>query len=367
MSLKRFTNLCVLAAVAAFVIVSCGERSLVVMDVKSANGSIAFTDVTLLVRAGLQQQTRFDKIHFDSAKAYRAGVYLPSDISGMVTLTAEVDDPAQNCKVGIGSLAVSNVSPGNTVQGLTLIIQPLQPCVPIVDGGTTGDGGSPGTGGTRGSGGTQGAGGSNATGGRGGSLGTGGVGQGGTLGSGGMPAGGHGGGTVGTGGLNGTGGVVGTGGTLGTGGVASTGGTIGTGGVKGTGGTVGTGGVLGSGGVLGTGGLNGTGGIQGTGGLNGSGGSGGCKCTNPNEVCDSTGACVCNQSDADACAAAGVSCGTSVVNNCDQKVSCVCPTGYLCNTTTFTCISRCIGGTGGIVAAGASDAIICPPPPVTTQ
>ena len=203
-----------LRAVAAFVIVSCSERSLVVMDVKSANGSIAFTDVTLLVRAGLQQQTRFDKIHFDSAKAYRAGVYLPSDVSGTVTLTAEVDDPAQNCKVGIGSLAAGNVSPGNTVQGLMLIIQPLQPCVPIADGGTTGDGGSPGTGGTRGSGGTQGAGGSNATGGRGGSLGTGGVGQGGMPGSGGMPAGGHGGGTGGTGGLNGSGGVVGTGGVI---------------------------------------------------------------------------------------------------------------------------------------------------------
>ena len=144
MSMKRFTNLCVLGAVAAFVIVSCGERSLVVMDVKSTNGSIAFTNVNLLVRAGVQQQTRFVKVTFDSAKAFRAGVYLSSDISGTVTFNAEVDDPVQNCKVGTGSLHVSNVSPGNTVQGLTLIIQPLEPCIPIADGGTTtGEGGSP--------------------------------------------------------------------------------------------------------------------------------------------------------------------------------------------------------------------------------
>ncbi|HVY38654.1 MAG TPA: hypothetical protein VHM31_11985, partial [Polyangia bacterium] len=174
MSMKRFTSLCVLGAVAAFVIVSCSERSLVVMDVKSSDGSVAFAGVTLLVRAGREQQTRFDGVHFDSSKAYRAGVYLSSDVSGTITLTAEVDDPVQNCKVGTGSVTASNVSPGNTVQGLTLIIHPLQPCVPIADGGMPGDGGSPGTGGMTGgatggapaSGGNQGAGGSNATGGR---------------------------------------------------------------------------------------------------------------------------------------------------------------------------------------------------------
>ncbi|HVV17569.1 MAG TPA: hypothetical protein VHH90_10225 [Polyangia bacterium] len=370
--MKRFTSLCLFGVVAAFVIVSCSERSLVVMDVKSANGSIAFADVDLLVRAGVQQQTRFDNVSFDSAKAFRAGVYLSSDVSGTITLNAEVDDPVKNCKVGMGSVTASNVSPGNIVQGLTLIIQPLQPCVPIADGGTTGDGGS---GGARASGGTQGAGGSSFTGGHGGG---GGPGQGGMPGSGGAATGGHG-GALGTGGLNGAGGAVGTGGTLGTGGLASTGGAIGTGGVKGTGGVagtggvvgaggvVGTGGIVGAGGVIGTGGVVGTGGVPGSGGVTGMGGSGACTCPNPNEICDATGGCVCKQTDAEACAASGVSCGTTVVNECNQKVVCVCPTGYLCNASTFTCVARCFGGTGGILAAGATDAVICPPPPVTTQ
>lgn len=98
----------------------------------------------------------------------------------------------------------------------------------------------------------------------------------------------------------------------------------------------------------------------------GSGGATGCQCPDPNETCDVTGACVCNQTDAQACAASGVSCGTTAVNECNQKVSCVCPAGYLCNTTTHTC-SRCVSGTGGIIAAGASDAIICPLTPDTTQ
>ncbi|HVT10349.1 MAG TPA: hypothetical protein VHO67_22970, partial [Polyangia bacterium] len=160
----------------------------------------------------------------------------------------------------------------------------------------------------------------------------------------------------------------GRGGAMGTGGATSSGGTVGTGGMPGTGGVVATGGTIGTGGVKGTGGVVGAGGVVGSGGVTGSGGATGCKCTNPNEVCDTvTGACVCSQSDADACAASKVSCGTTVVNACNQKVDCVCPTGYLCNTSTYTCVSRCIGGTGGFLAAGASDAIICPPPPVTTQ
>lgn len=108
----------------------------------------------------------------------------------------------------------------------------------------------------------------------------------------------------------------------------------------------------------------GSGGAIGSGGVIGGGGAGGCTCPDPNEVCDSTGKCVCAQTDAEACAASGVECGT-IVNKCGQKVSCACPTGYLCDTTTFTCLSTCSTGTGGIVAT--SGAIICPPPPVTTQ
>ncbi len=376
MSVRRLFPLLLIGAVAALAIVSCGERSLVVMQVESASPGVAFSDVDLVVRAR-EQEARFDGVSFgDDSSPLRAGMYLSSDVSGSVVLKAEVDDPRQNCVVGMGSLTVGNVSPGNTVGGQILRITSVQPCVPIVDGGTSGDGGSPGTGGSSATGGATASGGRGGSSATGGAPGTGGAGHGGTPGSGGAAAGGSAGtgGVKGTGGAVGSGGTIATGGTMGSGGMIATGGAVGAGGVKGTGGlmgsggtiatggtmgsggTIATGGTMGSGGMIATGGTVGSGGMTGTGGAVGSGGTGGCKCPDPNEICDSTGGCVCTQTAAEACSAAGADCGTTT-NICGQTVSCgVCPASSICSGG--TCVPRCSPGTGGIVAA--SPDIICP-------
>ncbi len=92
-------------------------------------------------------------------------------------------------------------------------------------------------------------------------------------------AGGGGGGLLGSGGTLGTGGgggIVGTGGGVGTGGMAGAGGTVGTGGKGGAGGVIGTGGAGGQGGK---GGTVGTGGMVGTGGATGGSSGNGCAST----------------------------------------------------------------------------------------
>ena len=361
---RRAKFLVIGAGLIGAAIASCGERSLVLLHVTSATAGVSYENDTLVIVANHQQTTTFQNVSFDDqpGNAYKAGVYLPSDVSGQVTLVAEVDDPQLNCKVGMGSLTVDGVSGGDATAIMTLQITQVLPCVPL----GTGTGGGIGTGGTPGTGG-------NATGGSAGSPGTGGSSTGGVAGSGQGGATGGGGGTTGTGGVAGAGGVKGSGGSGGRGGLGGSGGAggmTGTGGMKGTGGMIptggtngsgGTGGIVATGGTLGSGGL-GSGGVMGTGGAGtggvmGSGGVSGCGCTIPNGVCDATGKCVCNESDADACSAAGIACGTAT-NICQQSVTCSCPANEICDTTTGTCRLICIGGTGGIVAA--SPDAICP-------
>jgi hypothetical protein len=89
----------------------------------------------------------------------------------------------------------------------------------------------------------------------------------------------------------------------------------------------------------------------------GTGGGSSCGCTIPNGVCDATGKCVCSQTDAYACSAAGIGCGTAT-NICGQTVDCSCPANQVCDTSTGTCRLICVGGTGGIIAASPN--IICP-------
>jgi len=361
MSVRRLIPVSMAGAVAALAIVSCGQRSLIVMQVESAAPGVTFSDVNLVIRAR-QEQTRFDGVSFgDATSPLRAGLYLSSDISGSVVLSAEVDDPRQNCVVGMGTLTVSNVSPGNTVGGQTLLITAVVPCVPVTDGGSVGEGGSNATGGSPATGGTPGTGGhggSPATGGTGGggpagSRGSGGSATGGSAGSGGMKATG---GTTGSGGMGASGGMTGTGGIGGTAGLKGSGGMTGAGGMLGSGGMIGAGGMVGAGGVIGSGGVGGSGGVVSSGGMPGSGGSPPCKCPNPNEICDSAGGCVCSQTAADACAGAGYECGTTT-DICGGSVSCgVCPINFICSGG--VCLSRCTSGTGGIVAA--SPDIICP-------
>jgi hypothetical protein len=362
---KRAKLLFIGAGLFGAAVASCGERSLVLLNVQSATSGVTYANDTLVITASQQQTTTFRNVSFgDQSSPFRAGVYLSSDISGQVLLKAEVDDPRLNCVVGRGSVTVDGVSAGESTPVTALPITAVEPCEPISGGtggtGTGTGGGSPGgRGGGNATGGGKGTGGIVATGGTvgsGGVVGTGGiVGSGGALGTGGAITGT--GGVVGTGGGKGTGGaggMVGSGGVVGTGGQGGVGGMPGTGG-KGTGGIVATGGMVGSGGVVGTGGVTGSGGA-GTGGVVGSGGISGCGCTIPNGVCDSTGKCVCSQSDADACSAAGVGCGKAM-NICQQSVACQCPANSTCDSATGTCKLICIGGTGGAILAASP---ICP-------
>lgn len=133
-------------------------------------------------------------------------------------------------------------------------------------------------------------------------------------------------------------------------------------GAGGAGGSVSPVGTGGSVSPVGTGGsaMAGSMGKGGNGGTLGLAGTGGCLCP-VNESCNAAGACVCNQTDAQACAAAGIGCGTTS-NNCQQKVICKCPLTATCDANTGQCTTICVTGTGGDIVSldGEEEAIICP-------
>jgi hypothetical protein len=367
--LRRWQAVLLATAIVMVPILSCSQRSLVLVTV---NAPQSYSNVSLVITATDLETTTFNKVSFTDG-AYKVGVYLPSDASGPVPFKAEVVQ--DGCEIASGGPVMSpDVSSGATVSMAIDLTAITGPCVPV-DGGV----GSGGTGGGKGSGGsgtggvTTGTGGAVGTGGvlgsggvigSGGRIGTGGVtGSGGVVGTGGLlGSGGHGGSA--TGGTIGSGGMIGTGGMLGSGGVGGTGGVVSTGGVIGTGGIVGTGGVVGSGGGGGKGG-GASGGTIGSGGMVGSGGSTGCICP-ANQICQSGSTiCVCSEDDATACS--GVPCGT-VTNICQQTVSCPnsCPAGYVCDTTVNACRKLIVNGCGGSVStgtglvAGTEAAQICP-------
>src|SRR5450432_4058143 len=210
MQLKSWQKILLAAAIVVVPIVSCSQRSLVLMDV-TVSGTASFSDATLVITANDEQKTTFAGLALNQT-AYRAGVYLPSDMTGQVMFKAEVDEG--NCIVGTGT-AVADVSGGGTTGPIALIITPMVPCVPITDGGQTGVGGTGGTSGTAGHGGGGGMTGSAGAGGGGmtGSAGAGGGGMTGTAGSGGMT------GSAGSGGSSGNAGRGGITGSAGRGGV----------------------------------------------------------------------------------------------------------------------------------------------------
>ena len=357
MQLKSWQKILLVAAIVVVPIVSCSQRSLVLMNVK-VSGTATFSDATLVITANDDQKTTFAGIALDQT-AYRAGVYLPSDMSGQVMFKAEVDEG--NCIVGTGS-AMADVSGGGTIGPIDLIITPMVPCVPISDGGQTGAGGAGGASGTAGHGG----GGVGGVGGMTGSAGAGGMT--GSAGAGGLTGSAGGGGRTGTAGNSGSagrGGTTGSAGRGGTGGGGANGGRggmgNGSGGMAGSVSPVGTGGSISPVGTAGSGpgGSTGRGG-SGSGGTIGAAGTSGCVCP-ANESCNSAGACVCNQTDAQACAAAGIGCGTTS-NICQQKVLCKCPVNSTCDTATGLCSTICVTGAGGAIVAldPTGQAIICP-------
>jgi len=359
---------------------SCSQRSLVLIDVHAPLG-VTYANVTVNITPGDQPPTTFNKITFDSTGVFHAGVYIPSGMTGTITLHGEVDE--NNCVVGSGDTSTNVASEGETTTAVPLPITPATaPC-------TTGTGGSAGAsakGGAGGAGGMVGAGGVVGSGGSGGLTGTAGaggvvgacgvvgaggvIGAGGVVGAGGSTGMGGKGGVTGAGGSNSAGGSTASGGRggSGAGGVTGAGGvpTTGTGGsTTGTGGLTGSGGIIGKGGAGGLGGggaAGGPGGVTGTGGLptTGSGGGGGCICPVGFVCMPGTTTCVCSQTDADACA--NIACG-STTNACQQTVNCpnTCPLGYscvgnFCQQLTTTGCGGSIVATGTGLAAGASAA-----------
>ena len=175
-------------------ILSCSQRSLVLVTVNAPEGVTGYSNVSLVITAVGLETTTFNKVSFTD-RAYKVGVYLSSDASGPVPFNAEVVQ--DGCEIASGGPVMSpDVSSGATVSMAIDLTAITGPCVPV-DGGA----GSNGTGGDKGSGGS----------------GTGGM----TTGTG---------GAVGTGGANGTGGAIGSGGHGG----SATGGVIGSGGIIGT-------------------------------------------------------------------------------------------------------------------------------------
>src|SRR5215468_11268726 len=107
-----------LAGAAAMAIVpalSCGQRSLVLLDVKA---STAFQDpavllsVQLSVTANHDLTTRFPRVRLQTGSPYRIGMYLPSDMTGTVTFDGKIDDG--NCIIGTGTAVADGVQSGDT-------------------------------------------------------------------------------------------------------------------------------------------------------------------------------------------------------------------------------------------------------------
>ncbi len=167
MQLKGWQKIVLAAGLVAVPILSCGQRSLVLMEV-TVSGNTTFSNATLAITANDDVKTDFPDVTLDQTP-YKAGVYLPSDMTGMVTFKAEVDQ--SGCIVGTGT-ATADVSSGGTTGPVQVTITPMVPCTPITDGGSSG---SAGTGGAAGTGGTGGLTGAAGSGGKSGAAGSGGT------------------------------------------------------------------------------------------------------------------------------------------------------------------------------------------------
>src|SRR4051795_3429172 len=199
--MKRWQKIALVAAAVVVPVLSCGQRSLVLLDVRA---STAFQDpavllnVRLSVTANDDVSTRYPRIHLQRTPAYQIGMYLPSDMTGTVTFHATVDNG--DCIIGTGTVVATGVQAGETSKPMDLTIEPTNECTPIGDGGPGGSG-SAGTTGTAGTG----------PGGAGGMTGVGGVtGAAGVGGASGMTGAAGRGGSTGAGGMAGTGGVTGS-------------------------------------------------------------------------------------------------------------------------------------------------------------
>src|SRR6476660_7917825 len=127
MNMKRWQRIGLAAAAVLVPALSCGQRSLVLLDVKA---STLFADpsqllnVQLTLTANRDLTTRFHKIR----------LYLPSDMNGTVNFDAQIDNG--DCIIGMGMATATGVQSGETSQAIQLLINPSSPaCIPIGDGG----------------------------------------------------------------------------------------------------------------------------------------------------------------------------------------------------------------------------------------
>jgi len=145
-------GLLVRAALAAsvfcsFALSACGSdsgRGLLQVDVL---GDQTFDHVTLRISTDDSVQRVFPDATFDSAVAYRVGIYVsPPGDGGVVRLTATVDNGS--CVLGRGAIDVQGVMSGQTQIPVTLRVAHTPTCEPLPDGGATGAGGAGGARGT---------------------------------------------------------------------------------------------------------------------------------------------------------------------------------------------------------------------------
>src|SRR4051812_26925458 len=134
--MKRWQKLGLLAAAVIVPALSCGQRSLVLIDVKA---STAFTDPSVLADVGIavtanrDVTTRFSHAHLLAGGTYQIGMYLPSDMTGTVTFVAEVDNG--DCVFATGMATATGVQSGETTKAIDLVVMPTSECTPIHDGG----------------------------------------------------------------------------------------------------------------------------------------------------------------------------------------------------------------------------------------
>ena len=115
--MKRWRTLALAAAIIVPAL-SCGQRSLVLIDVKASNtftDPTVLLDVRLVVTANRNVTTRFSPVRLQTERPYQIGMYLPSDMSGTVSFEATVDNG--DCILGTGTAVATGVQSGETSSG----------------------------------------------------------------------------------------------------------------------------------------------------------------------------------------------------------------------------------------------------------
>ena len=96
-------------------------------------GADRLLDVRLTVTANRNVTTRFPPVRLQTTRPYQIGMYLPSDMSGTVTLRR--DHRQRRLRVGHRDSAdAPDVQSGETAALVELVVEPTGSCVPI--GGT---------------------------------------------------------------------------------------------------------------------------------------------------------------------------------------------------------------------------------------